>query len=303
MRWKIFFGFVVGVIFFSLFVSATANISNFYIQTSYSSGGNISGWINISFENQNTNETLKDSFGNSIDLSSLLNFNPEYNYTANITTGNISSGFQKIYLDNASFNLPFGNLPEIKYQINLSNTILIEKNISVISSYDLIGGEIKSKKDALNNFTASLNIYSPFIQSQIKEILDVTNLQKNLTNLDIIYNSTSTGNYSEITDVLNKIIIPKKVFVNENADLVSFVSDKDRIDLEFIKKIGGGDYDSANEDSYKEAILFWNQENLDPRISFKSFQVNYGSYSEHLMSYVFIKLGQTPTDKVFLIID
>ena len=53
---------------------------NYNLNSVYGSNENISGWINISFNQELTSSEFKDLNGNSISLLDLLEENPNYNY-------------------------------------------------------------------------------------------------------------------------------------------------------------------------------------------------------------------------------
>ena len=68
MRWKIFLIFLVGIAFFTTAISASYTISDSYVKTDYQQGEIVSGWVEISFENQSLDSSITDTFGNSIVL-------------------------------------------------------------------------------------------------------------------------------------------------------------------------------------------------------------------------------------------
>lgn len=76
--------FIFGVIIIFLFAFASASfdlgVRDYQIGTSYPQGGNINGWINISFMDEPANSIISDSFGNMIQLSKLLSLNTNLDY-------------------------------------------------------------------------------------------------------------------------------------------------------------------------------------------------------------------------------
>ena len=83
------FVFLILNIFFISFISATFTAGNpsYSIPTDYAPGTNITGWINVSFNNQPSNSSLGSSLGGSIKIMDLLNrtSNSGFVYTCNPT--------------------------------------------------------------------------------------------------------------------------------------------------------------------------------------------------------------------------
>ncbi|HEA46657.1 MAG TPA: PKD domain-containing protein [Candidatus Pacearchaeota archaeon] len=82
-----FFMFVLALALFSGIYSASFVLgdANHSLREIYGPSENISGWVNISFTNENTNSILSDTLGNSIELFELINksINSGYSYSCN----------------------------------------------------------------------------------------------------------------------------------------------------------------------------------------------------------------------------
>lgn len=301
MRWKIFLIFLVGIAFFTTVISASYTISDSYVKTDYQQGEIVSGWVEISFENQSLDSTITDTFGNSILLSDWLDANSDYNFSLDSGAINVSSDSQKIYLGNLSFYLPVGNIPSTKYQINISNENLIETNITINNAGELIKEMLSEKNVSLTNFITSVSYYPTAIQNAVEEFVDTAGIRRNLTDISNLYNSSSEKDYEEILTELEKIKVPNSIYYSESAESISFVSDKDAIDLDFLSEIGGGSYDINNENAYKEAIIYWNQQNLNPKITFMEINVNYEDSTDSF-DYVKISVNSKPSEPVYLVL-
>lgn len=301
MRWKLFLVFV-----FALFAVGAASaefyVNNSYIQKNYDVGQSVKGWTNVRFENQELNVSLRDSFGNTINLSSLLNLNPGYNYTLNATTATINSSYQKLYFDNASFNLP--NSPtNIKYVINFTNRTFASENITISNTKNLLDASIDDKKEDLKNVILQISNYNLFLKNIINSELMISDTEKNLSNIEKSFNSTtSQSQYEALLAELNKMKIPVAVAESETANSISLIQNEDNIDLEFLKTIGGGNYNSGNEEADKTKIIFWDEINLEPKLTFKKINANYGNTEENILSYFEISINQKPAQSVFLVL-
>ena len=79
------FAFLVLAIFLISFISADFELGeeNYSIQKYYAPGEEISGWINISFDEQDSNSIFETSEGNTLSLIDLIKKNSDYEYECN----------------------------------------------------------------------------------------------------------------------------------------------------------------------------------------------------------------------------
>jgi hypothetical protein len=302
MRMKLFIIVLLGFVFFVGSAQAGINLGESYLQEDYGPGVKIVGWSEIGFENETINNTLKDSFGNSVDLLELLGLNPSYNYTLNSTTGIINSNTQKIYFSNASFYVPLSPV-SLNYTINISNVTILNGSISVSNSQNIILNMIDDKREDVGNFSNKISSYDLFLRSSISSVLNLSKIEEELDDIEADYNtSDSQSDYDALLIRLGNVKVPQSISESESANRISFVSDKNEIDLELIQGIGGGTYDSSKESAYKDYVIFWNQENLKPEITFKKINANYGSSNENILSYFEISV-QRSSSKSYLVIE
>ncbi len=301
MRWKISLVFSFVVLFLCL-VSAGFNVSEFNIQKNYGTSSDILGWVNISFQSQLINSSISDNLGNSIFLSDLLDLNPSYVSVFNPDNLTINSSFQKLYFDNASFSLPSSVLDLFGYKITLENQTILMENITISNAQEIVSEELEKKKTKLQNITNEINTFSLFLRAQIKSKLDISGIESNLTNLELIYNSSSE-NFDLILEELEKIEIPESVFETETANQISFVANENNIDLDVLQSIGGGSYNFSYEDQYKNAIIFWTQENLGPKITFKKISAQYEDQEINLLTYIEVIINHDISNEVYFIVE
>lgn len=285
-------------LFFIGLASASFQAGNFSSQKSYSSGDKFLGWVNISFTNQSPNDTITDNFGNSIKILEILSLNSKYNYTYDETNSTLNSSYQRLYFDNASFYLPVTYAENILYRITIGNQTILEVNISISNAKTLIPARLNQKKSQLLNLTAKIDTYPLFLRVRINSELGISQLQGNLSEITSLYNSSD--DYDKLLAQLNSIEIPLSLSEAESASGISFIPDSSVIDLEFLQSIGGGNYDSSYEDSYRESILFWTQENLNPKITFKKINVIYETHVETLITYIELTTDTTSETAFFV---
>ena len=150
-------------------------------------------------------------------------------------------------------------------------------DIEVSSPKDLINASLTITKNNLNRIKTQTSGLSLFSQQSINSILEVDNVTREIAKVENSFNAAETeAEYNQIiTDFLKINTLPRSVSEGITANSVPLFPDKSNINLEVLKKAGGGNYDSNNEDGYADAILIWNQENLNSKISFKEFLGNY----------------------------
>jgi len=273
------------------------------IQIIYEQGEKISGWLNISFTDQELNQTFNDNFGNSVSLETLLNKNPNYLYT-NINS-TINSTTQILYLNN-SFSIPniVGNL---SFKLNFSNQELLSHEINLESGENLtlkiiVSRKIIEKETDITNYKKGIGDYDLLVQKKLNQTFNADNMQSQINTIKSEYASAQEdADYYEVLEKLNSLKIPKSIIISKSADNIIFVPSEEIINVEVLARISGGEY-SGNEDSYIQGISFWSQSELDSRITFKEISVNYGSSEEYLYSYFeLIFPSEIPTESYLII--
>ena len=68
------------VLFFTFLVSASYGFSNYSINSNYSQGSTISGFVNLSFQGEPVSSLFYDNMGNNATLGDLLNYSQGYSY-------------------------------------------------------------------------------------------------------------------------------------------------------------------------------------------------------------------------------
>jgi hypothetical protein len=279
-------------------ISANFTLDDFSIQKVYETGSNINGWFKIGFENQSNESLIEDSLGNSINLNELINLNEEYEY--NLSEGNISSEIQAISINFANFST-LSSEGNIIYNLSINNQTIFSENITILDKSSLVTNEINRKEVQLEELETILEEFSFFIRSSLNLALNISYIKEELENIK--NESSTSSNSSELLERLELIEIPELITEAESAEQVLFVSKRNKIDLSFLQEIGGGNYTLGSEDAYKESILFWTQENLNPKITFKKISAFYDDEEMIVLTYAEIHINRRPSSKVFLVID
>jgi hypothetical protein len=293
---------ILGFLLFINLASAGFGVSNFSLQKSYSASDDISGWVNMNFSDESLNSTFADNLGNSITLNDLLSLNPNYVSVLSEDNLTITSSSQKLYFSNASFALPSAEIDKYIYNLTLDGKHVLTVNISISNAEAIIGQELARKKLLLENITKKIDSFPVFLRTSVKSELGIQGLGKNLTELEKEYNSSS-ANYDDILEELEKIGVPESVVASETANGISFIPEKSNMDLEILETIGGGNYNLSSEEQYKDVIIFQVQEDFDPQLNFKKIQAQYEDHVENLLTYVEVVINSNPSQELYFIIE
>jgi len=273
--------FIAGllIIAFLLFVSAdyTLDTPTHNIETSYEPGEKISGWISIQLTNESNFTLFEDSEGNSMTLLELIDENSGFSYTVNTTYGTIdSTDFQNLDLDDGVF-LTSSTPGEYTYQFNFSGIEVFTEQINISSATEDLNTTLNNKINELNTIKADINQYDLFEQISLSSALKISEIESELANLSLAYLSASTqAEFDNISASLSLINIPDKIEVLQTAISIPIFPVSENVDLNALEVITNTTYEAGEESSYKTAIIGWNVNNLNTKISFKEFSADYG---------------------------
>lgn len=164
---------------------------------------------------------------------------------------------------------------------NFTSSKTFEVNVS--SPKDLINNTITKMKNDIGNLKVQVNDFDLFVQESLNSILNIDNVSAELNRLETSYNlATSESEYNQIITDLLKLRIPESVSESVSAS-VSFFPNKENIDIGIVQSIGGGIYEPGREGDYANAVILWNQENLDVKIDFNEFLGYYETSAEPIV--------------------
>ncbi len=95
-----------------------------------------------------------------------------------------------------------------------------------------------------------------------------------------------------ILEGLLEIKLPKNIFKTKQANSFLFFPEKDYIDMDIVQSVAGGEYDSDRIENYKQAIVAWQQENVELKIDFNEFSGEYESGIGPLVNIFEIKINE-----------
>ena len=212
---------------------------------------------------------------------------PDIGYTINPVLKTISSDFYVIPFENARFTLPnsAGTFP---YQLNLTKRDspplitkqIFKKQVKMVSSSSAIENEIARKNEMLTEAKKQINNFDILTQKILNGFLNITSIENDLNKIEIQYeNAYSDEEYAEVLENLSSIKVPEEISETAETNSITFYPDREIINLDILKSIGGGDYEE-NEEEYIDSIYFWNEDNLKTKITFKEILILYGLNEE-----------------------
>lgn len=143
-------------------------------------------------------------------------------------------------------------------------------SINVGSPDVIINRTIVKLRSNFNLAMAEIGKHDSYTQKVIIAALNTENLNKELTAIERSY-SSATGEISEYNEILTKLLamsIPDKLSITKSSNPITFSPQKETIDLDAIAEITKSKYITAQADKYKDALIAWNYENLNTKVSF-----------------------------------
>jgi len=174
-----------------------------------------------------------------------------------------------------------------KYQYSKTFQVVVETPINAVRSL------LKKKLDDLDNVKSEIGEYPDFQQDQMYSLLNLNEIDGKLKDLQTKEDSATTDqDYIEIMVELLGLEVPESVVTTKKGDSLSFFINKNKINLDVLEEVGGGEYSPSREDDYLDAIVFWNLENLDIKITFNELSAVYDFGTENLINVFTLKITE-----------
>ncbi len=158
---------------------------------------------------------------------------------------------------------------------------------------DLINETLNKTKTNLANIETQFSGFDFFVQTGIKSVLRLNESEAALNSLETAFGSaTSEEEYNSIITDLLELEIPSSISQTMIANLVPFFPDRSDIDMKVLEGIGGGGFLLEREDDYLDAILFWNDQNLNTKIDFVEYSGDFGDITLPILRFFTIKIQE-----------
>jgi len=144
-------------------------------------------------------------------------------------------------------------------------------SINVSSPKNLIEDSLAKLNSNVEKIKEDINALDLFYKQGITSVLNLDSIEANIKAFEQAFDSaTGEEDYNAIITDLIKVEIPQGIIKTISAEGVSFFNTQKNVDMDALKEIGGGDYGSK-ESAYQDSVLFWQNENVDIKVSFNEF--------------------------------
>ncbi len=188
--------------------------------------------------------------------------------------------------------------------INYNENESISKDfiIEVGAPKDYINSIINEIKGKLNEINGQINNFDFFVKSQIEEILELNKIQEKIENISQEIVNVSDEKILEIVRDLQNIQIPDNLITSSTNEIIFYPSE-DSISLDALSQASGENYSSFDEQDYINAILFWNQDSFETKVSTLSISSQTGNLVLHLLTVFEMNFDNKKNSEPYLIIE
>ncbi|GBE20171.1 MAG TPA: PKD domain-containing protein [Candidatus Pacearchaeota archaeon] len=166
-------------------------------------------------------------------------------------------------------------------------------DITIETPEKVINTSLEEMQGDLAKVKEQIESLDEFEQKGLNSRLDIDSLDSEITALQKDFKKAdSEEDYNLIMPRLLALKIPESISESGNTASLLFYPDEKNINLDVLKEIGGGSYESDKRESYINAILFWNMENMETRVKFKEFSVQYGGSGKPLLRIFELKTSE-----------
>ena len=159
-------------------------------------------------------------------------------------------------------------------------------NIIVGSASEIIGPILEEKQAGLGIIKAQLVDLSDFEIDIINQTLNIGAIESDLNTAEIRNSiATTEDDYQTILRLLQDIEVPELVYQSSVANSWTFFPLEREINVGVLADITEEDYKGSKEDSYAEAILGWNVQNIDMTITYKEMTSVSGDYRDPFLKF------------------
>lgn len=178
-------------------------------------------------------------------------------------------------------------------------------NILVSEPEDYVRSELSKKKSNLEDFESDLNSYDIFKKDMLEKHLDITENKEILNDID---NNISGGNDTDWEDFARKLIgieIPSSISQTASGSGLPTSSDSKYISPNVISSITEEDFNWEEEGDYVQAIEEWNTVNLNNRISYEEYTVQFNGNpkSFDFFELAIVKRPQSTADEFYFVME
>ena len=167
-------------------------------------------------------------------------------------------------------------------------------NVLVKKPDQAVNTTLKKKSADLINVKTQIENFPVFYQDSLKSILNLSESENKIDDINqlLLQGGLSDENYISIMTNLLSLEIPESIIATVSAESISFYPDRNSINLDILQAIEEGEYDASDESEYINAILAWNQENIETKITFKELSAKYKYFEEPILRVFKLEMNE-----------
>lgn len=157
--------------------------------------------------------------------------------------------------------------------------------VNVGSPSSVIDEKLTKMQRDLENITKQINSFPIFQQESIKQIINTEELSAKITELQQKFSvAGGEDDYNAIIAEILEMKVPEEIVSGVSTGSVSFYPTQDKVGLQAISVIAGGDYETTNMEEYQYSVAEWGINNIDLDVKYNQINAVYDGNPETLLS-------------------
>jgi len=157
-------------------------------------------------------------------------------------------------------------------------------NVTVTPASEIVPSLLQSTTDNINSLQNQLSNFSDFEQRSINSLLKLNDTLALISTLkNSISDNSSETDYESVLQQLLNIKIPQSIEETTSSSNIIFYPQLNDINLNALTQITKESYSSGGEDAYKNAILAWDEANVDISLDYHEISAVYADYEGSLL--------------------
>lgn len=180
-----------------------------------------------------------------------------------------------------------------------------EFDITVAPASEIVPVLLEEARAGIESIKVQTAGFSAFQKKAINSVKNISSFENRITALsNSITAATTEAQYESILAELLEMNIPLTFMITTTSEPLLFYPETNKINMEVLKEISGEDYEAGKEEKYAEAILSWEEGNVNITMFYTEISSIYPTYDIPLLRIFDITIKKKPssTENPYLII-
>ncbi len=157
-------------------------------------------------------------------------------------------------------------------------------NITVAPASEIVPVLLEEAEVNIDGIKSQLAGFSAFQKKAINSVLNASKYENRINNLSNSITSTTTeAQYESILAELLDMNVPLMLLTTTTSEALLFYPETSKIDIGVLKEVSGEDYEAGREEKYAEAVLSWDEGNIEAKMHYTEISSIYADYDEPLL--------------------